>query len=163
MDIFQEGDHGMLEDATSPREQKMTAEMNEFVSNTLSSNSPITSQVLFTVILTKLNECAFCGGPPLEKQVQGFVKWWRRKHRDDYMQPVIDNCSSSIFALVQDVTRPGDDSIVFCDSKDKNGYLVPDIGEASYDAPFRMGLTSTPYWNRMLTFNRTLDALISYI
>jgi hypothetical protein len=143
VDVFQEGNHEMRDDnAASPREPMMTTAMKAFVGNSLSSNSSSTSHVLFTGICTKVQEGVFSGVPPLEKQVQGYVKRWRAKNRDDSMQPVIDICSSSMFELVQDIAQTGDDLIVLCDSHHENGSLVPDIGDASDESPFRMGLTS---------------------
>ncbi|KAF1782410.1 hypothetical protein GQ600_7799 [Phytophthora cactorum] len=71
------------------------------------------------------------------------MKRWRQKHRDDSMQPVIDICAKSMFELIPNMGEFGDKLIVFCDSRRDEGRLIPDIGDASDESPFRMGLTCT--------------------
>ncbi|OWY97251.1 hypothetical protein PHMEG_00032271 [Phytophthora megakarya] len=110
--------------------------MKEFVQAEIGMNSSVTPHVIFTRLCATMQ-----GTPPLESQVQGYMKRWRAKNRDDSMQPVIDVCSRSMFELQQNPAQLIDELLVFCDSTYENGNLVPDIGDASDELPFRMGLT----------------------
>ncbi|OWZ06013.1 hypothetical protein PHMEG_00021789, partial [Phytophthora megakarya] len=135
--VYQEGQHVMLDElVASPRVKKLTARMKEFVQAEIGMNSSVTPHVVFTRLCATMQ-----GTPPLESQVQGYMKRWRAKNRDDSMQPVIDVCSRSMFELQQNPAQLIDELLVFCDSTYENGNLVPDIGDAFDELPYRMGLT----------------------
>ncbi|OWZ15301.1 hypothetical protein PHMEG_00011085 [Phytophthora megakarya] len=135
--VFQDGQHAMLDGSEgSPRAAKMTAEMKAFVEHEISMNSSVTPHVVFTRLCTVLQ-----GQPPLESQVQGYIKRWRAKNRDDSMQPVIDICKQSMFELNRASSNSGDELLVFCDSDFENGSFVPALGNGSDGSPFRLGLT----------------------
>lgn len=135
--VFQDGQHAMLDESeSSPRVPKLTAAMKIFIQNEINMHSGVTPHVVFTRLCSVLD-----GSPPLETQVQGYMKRWRAKRRDDSMQPVIEICARSMFELKRDPAQDRDGLLVFCDSFWENGTLVPNLGDASDELPFRMGLT----------------------
>ncbi|ETN14522.1 hypothetical protein PPTG_07560 [Phytophthora nicotianae INRA-310] len=121
---------------SSPRVAKLTAEMKVFVQNEITMYSGVTPYLVFTRLCSQLR-----GPPPLETQVQGYMKRWRAKHRDDSTLPVVEICARSKFELSHQPAQDRYGLLVFCDSIYENVNLVPNIGNASDESPFRMGLT----------------------
>ncbi|ETP03393.1 hypothetical protein F441_19638 [Phytophthora nicotianae CJ01A1] len=121
---------------SSPRVAKLTAEMKVFVQNEITMYSGVTPYLVFTRLCSQLR-----GPPPLETQVQGYMKRWRAKHRDDLMLPVVEICARSKFELSHQPAQDRYGLLVFCDSIYENVNFVPNIGNASDESPFRMGLT----------------------
>ncbi|OWZ07194.1 hypothetical protein PHMEG_00020443, partial [Phytophthora megakarya] len=138
--VGQEGIHCMENqcDITSPRTAKgLTSEMKTIVHDALQQNTGIAPHVVFGRICSKI-----AGPPPLESQVQGYMRRWRDKNRDDSMAPVIEICSESMFERVQTIEQSGGALLVFCDPKWENNQYEPKIGDASDCSPFRIGQTS---------------------
>lgn len=132
------GSHTKLGPGTdSPRATRgLTDEAKELVREILLQNPGVAPHVVFTHLSTVLP-----GRVPLETQVQGYLKRWRAKNKDDSMEPVIDICARSMFELVEYVDQTGEKLLVFCDSRLEEGRRVPDLGDATDESPFRFGLT----------------------
>ncbi|OWZ18347.1 hypothetical protein PHMEG_0007582 [Phytophthora megakarya] len=111
------------------------------------------AHTLFTEIAVKVKSKEMQGPSPKKDQVQGFIKRWRNKNRDDSMRPVGKMCAQFMFELTENITQTGDDLIVFCDSRRENRQLVPDLGDETDEYPFRMDLTSSS----LIEFNKILD------
>ncbi|POM69851.1 Hypothetical protein PHPALM_13827 [Phytophthora palmivora] len=94
------------------------------------------------------------GPPPLESQVQGYMKRWRAKNRDDSMELVIGICAQPMFELVPNVDQSGGNLLVFCDSTWHNNKLIPNIGNTSDSSPFRMELTSYTLLEQYVTIQQ---------
>ncbi|OWZ16470.1 hypothetical protein PHMEG_0009740 [Phytophthora megakarya] len=99
----------------------MTSAMKMYVQERLNSNRSITAHILFTEFAVKVKTKEMQGPAPKKDQVRGFFKRWREKDRDDSMQPVEEMGAQFIR---------------------ENGQIVPDLGDASDEYPFRMALTS---------------------
>ncbi|ETM33859.1 hypothetical protein L914_18947 [Phytophthora nicotianae] len=141
---------------SSPRVAKLAAEMKVFVQNEITMYSGVTPHVVFTRLCPQLR-----GPPPLETQVQRYMKRWRAKHRDDCMLPVVEICARSMFELSHQPAQDRHGLLVYCDSIYENGNLVPNIGNASDESPFRSS-RAIHCWKRILQCRKTLAASLFF-
>ncbi|OWZ06092.1 hypothetical protein PHMEG_00021704 [Phytophthora megakarya] len=141
--VYQEGEHSAeLDGSSSPRQLAMTPAMKMYVQVRLSSNRSITAHILFMEIAVTVKSKEIQKPASQKDKVRGLVNRWRDKPRDDSMRPVEEMCAQFMVELTENITQTGDDMIVFCDSRRSNGQLVPELGDASYECPFCMALTS---------------------
>ncbi|KAF1778113.1 hypothetical protein GQ600_21914 [Phytophthora cactorum] len=115
--------------------------MKVLVHEEINRNYAVATHVVLSRICTALPD------KPFESQVQGYMKLWVKNIE-------MTQCSwLSIFAPSR--CESGDKLLVFCDSRRDEGRLIPDIGDASDESPFRMGLTCTSLWKRTSISSKT--------
>ncbi|ETO70693.1 hypothetical protein F444_12851 [Phytophthora nicotianae P1976] len=67
--------------------------MKTCIDERFAEDASITPVALFGIISKKISRLTLDGPPPLLSQVQSHTKKWRKAHKRDAVQPVIDLCS----------------------------------------------------------------------
>ncbi|OWZ21455.1 hypothetical protein PHMEG_0003992 [Phytophthora megakarya] len=115
--IYMKYEHLILGVAASPKKPRLTTQMKTCLDEKLSENAALKPEDLFSLLASKVQRGQMEGPKPTKSQVQGYIKRWRSVNKQNFMQPVIDICSQSMYDTLENIDETGDNLIVFCDSK----------------------------------------------
>lgn len=83
------------------------------------------------------------GPAPDRKEVENFVRRWRRNNKTDTFPEVVEYCNQRLVENVGLSAETPSECVVLCNGhEDETGVQVCDLGDGSSADPFRIGMTS---------------------
>ncbi|KAF4034373.1 hypothetical protein GN244_ATG13657 [Phytophthora infestans] len=139
--------------ALTPQQPELTDAMKAFIRHQLAEVPTTVPYRLYSVIVAKVDKEKLPGPAPYRRQVDNYVRFWRRANPTDEMARVIDMCDQHLYDEVGMHPEAPTNLVILCDTNIAGGRHVSSVGCGNDAAPFRVGLTCYKLFKTMLMCN----------